>query len=251
MTASEYKQRAIKERQNKDQLISAIAEDTDLTGKVVRAVLHSLAEHGKRHLNEDGSGEFVIPDLGIKLKRNLRPASKERTGRNPVTGEQITIPGKPARHVVRASVMKSLHESLGFVAKAPASESARAERPKSAAAVQATHESIIGTWKSDRAASQKEADMSPKLTPEQKQTLSEMFGKLVATYSNDIFTTEFEGKVNSYQYTVAGTGPNYVEIEYHNSATGKTERNRMYVQGNTLWVDAPEYGFSEVFRRVV
>src|SRR5690606_32387583 len=65
---------------NKDQLITDIAEATDLSKTSVRAVLDQLAQIAADELEH--SGEITLPGLG-KLKVGERPA---RTGRNPQTG---------------------------------------------------------------------------------------------------------------------------------------------------------------------
>ncbi|HEX8201034.1 MAG TPA: HU family DNA-binding protein, partial [Isosphaeraceae bacterium] len=46
----------------------------------------------------------------VKLKVVPKPATKARPGRNPFTGESITIKARPARNVVRALPMKALKE---------------------------------------------------------------------------------------------------------------------------------------------
>lgn len=96
--------KAIKSKQSKREILAAITEETGLTRKDVVAVLDSVAKMARRHVMKRGSGEFSIPELGIKVRRVDR---KARTGRNPKTGEPIRV---PAKTVVRATVLKSLKE---------------------------------------------------------------------------------------------------------------------------------------------
>jgi len=96
--------KAIREKQTKSEIVRAIAEDTQLTRAQVGAVLASLGALAKRHVMRRGSGEFAIPDMGLKVRRVAR---KARTARNPMTGEQFRV---PARSVVKASVLKTLKE---------------------------------------------------------------------------------------------------------------------------------------------
>ena len=58
--------KAIKDRETKSQILSALAEETGLTKKEVQAVLLATKEHAARHLAARGSGEMTIPEIGIK-----------------------------------------------------------------------------------------------------------------------------------------------------------------------------------------
>lgn len=104
--------KAIGEKQSKAQIVLAIAEETALPKKDVSAVLSSLSAQARRHLMKRGSGEFVIPEVAVKLKRVLRPATKARKGRNPLTGEEILIKAKPATVKVKALPLKALKEAV-------------------------------------------------------------------------------------------------------------------------------------------
>jgi len=66
-----------------------------------------------RHLGRRGSGEFVIPDTGVKIRKVKKPRTKARMGRNPATGEAIKIAAKPATTVVKVSALKALKDKLG------------------------------------------------------------------------------------------------------------------------------------------
>ena len=98
---------AFKERQTKSQIIAEIAEATELSKKDVRAVLESLAVQASRHLKPRACGEFIVPELGVKMKTVKKPATKARPGRNPFTGEEIMIKAKPASKSVRAVTLKA------------------------------------------------------------------------------------------------------------------------------------------------
>lgn len=104
------KMSAIKERQTKTQIITEITEATGVAKTDVKAVLASLADQARRHLQAKGCGEFIVPDLGIKMKTVKKPARKARPGRNPFTGEEIMIKAKPASKSVRAIAMKAAKE---------------------------------------------------------------------------------------------------------------------------------------------
>jgi nucleoid DNA-binding protein len=42
----------------------------------------------------------------------MKPATKERMGRNPATGEPMMIKAKPARTIVRVQPLKNLKEMV-------------------------------------------------------------------------------------------------------------------------------------------
>lgn len=101
---------AIKEKQTKTQILSAVAEDTGLTKKEVQTVLQSAKALAARHLAKNGSGEFTIPELGVKLRRVQKPARKAGMARNPFTGEMVKVEARPASLSVRATAMKAIKD---------------------------------------------------------------------------------------------------------------------------------------------
>jgi len=102
---------AIAKAYTKAELVSAIAEENDLTKKQVTAVLASLNTLVERHVKSRGAGEFTIPGL-LKIKRYKRKATKARPGRNPQTGKAITIAAKPAHNAVKVMALKPLKDML-------------------------------------------------------------------------------------------------------------------------------------------
>ncbi|MBL3528316.1 MAG: HU family DNA-binding protein [gamma proteobacterium endosymbiont of Lamellibrachia anaximandri] len=104
--------KAITTKQTKTQIITSIAEDTGLTRKEVAAVFGAMSSLLTRHLQRRGSGEFTIPDTGVKVRRVVKPRTKARMGRNPATGESIKIAAKPARKIVRLTALKALKERI-------------------------------------------------------------------------------------------------------------------------------------------
>lgn len=85
------------------QLITDLAESTDLSKTQVRDLLDQLAQIATDAL-EHGE-ELTLPGIG-KLKVGERPA---RTGRNPQTGAAMEI---AARKVVKFVPAKSLSDAL-------------------------------------------------------------------------------------------------------------------------------------------
>lgn len=104
--------KAITTKQTKTQIITAICESTELPKKDVVAVFTALGSMIEGHMKKRGSGEFTIPDTGVKIRRVKKPARKARMGRNPATGEPMKIAAKPASTVVRVSALKALKDSI-------------------------------------------------------------------------------------------------------------------------------------------
>jgi len=103
---------AIKDKQTKAQIIQAIVDETGIAKKDVTTVFGSLGDLITRHMKKNGSGEFQIPDTGVKIRRVKKPARKSRMGRNPATGEMIKIAAKPAQTAVKVTALKALKDTI-------------------------------------------------------------------------------------------------------------------------------------------
>jgi nucleoid DNA-binding protein len=84
----------------KVEFIDALAEASDVKKKDVTCVLDELAVLIGKQLNT--AGEITIPGI-VKLKKARRAAKPSRPGRNPGTGEKLTLKAKPAYNTVTAS----------------------------------------------------------------------------------------------------------------------------------------------------
>lgn len=104
--------KAIPEKQTKVQILQSIAEHSGLTMKQVKNVFIAAGHIAKCHVIRRGSGEFAIPEMAIKVVRKTKPATKQRQGRNPMTGETITIAAKPKRDVIKVKPLKSLKDAI-------------------------------------------------------------------------------------------------------------------------------------------
>ncbi len=112
-SAAAAKPKSIGSKQTKLQILQTIADETGLTRKQVGEVFSSLGILIRRHMQKRGSGEFTIPDTGVKIRRVVKPARKARMGRNPATGEAIRIPAKRASTVIKVTALKALKDTLG------------------------------------------------------------------------------------------------------------------------------------------
>ena len=89
------------------QFFTAIAEGSQLSKTQVRAVFDAVTDLvGKRLKNE---GKIPLGGLGaVKLVQR-----KARMGRNPATGEAISIPARQAIKVTPAKALKDLFNKKG------------------------------------------------------------------------------------------------------------------------------------------
>jgi nucleoid DNA-binding protein len=101
--------KAIKEPMTKTQLITQLAESTELTKKQVGTVMDNLSEIIEGHIKRNGAGVFTLPGL-LKMKVVRKPATKARKGINPFTGEPTVFKAKPARNVVKIQPLKAVKE---------------------------------------------------------------------------------------------------------------------------------------------
>jgi nucleoid DNA-binding protein len=74
-------------------------------------VFDALAAIIAADLGKKGVGEFNFNGL-VKLRTVNKPATKARKGRNPFTGETITIKAKPASRKVRARALRALNDLI-------------------------------------------------------------------------------------------------------------------------------------------
>ncbi|MFO1002202.1 MAG: HU family DNA-binding protein [Planctomycetaceae bacterium] len=95
---------------SKTDILNALADATGQSRKEVGAVLEALEALISSNVSK-GPGVFNLPGL-LKIYVHTRPATKERTGRNPATGEEIKIAAKPAKKVVKVRALKKLKELI-------------------------------------------------------------------------------------------------------------------------------------------
>jgi nucleoid DNA-binding protein len=81
------------------QLADEIAQRANASRAETKRLLAALEEVV---LEQISAAEKVKIGSVVQLEVRMRPATKERTGRNPATGEEITIPAKPAAVAVKA-----------------------------------------------------------------------------------------------------------------------------------------------------
>jgi nucleoid DNA-binding protein len=98
-----------KKAPSKSEIITAIAENTDLSRKQVNAVFASLSEQVGYAIGKKGPGVFAVPGL-VKIKVIQKPATKARKGINPFTKQETVFKAKPARKVIKVRPLKALKD---------------------------------------------------------------------------------------------------------------------------------------------
>ncbi len=95
----------------KSEILTSIADTTDLSRKEVQSVLTALEELIQKNLRTK-VGMFSVPGL-MKIKVVKKPATKERKGPNPFNKDEIiTFKAKPARKVVKVLALKGLKDMV-------------------------------------------------------------------------------------------------------------------------------------------
>jgi DNA-binding protein HU-beta len=97
------------------QMVSAVAERAELTRPEAKRALDAL---DAIVLEELSNAQKVRIGGLVQLTVRVKPAQKARKGRNPATGEEITIAPKPASVDVRARALAKAKGALPSVRKA-------------------------------------------------------------------------------------------------------------------------------------
>jgi nucleoid DNA-binding protein len=95
----------------KTEVFSSIAETTGLSKRDVSNVFDALADQIKKSLSSRGPKTFTIHGV-CKIVVQHKPATKERPGTNPFTGEPTVFKAKPARNVVKVRPLKKLKDMV-------------------------------------------------------------------------------------------------------------------------------------------
>ncbi len=97
------------------QLVAAVADRADMTKADAKRALTALEEVV---LEELGNAQKVRLAGVVQLTVRVKPAAKARKGRNPATGEEITIAAKKASVDLRARPLAKAKTALPSVQKA-------------------------------------------------------------------------------------------------------------------------------------
>lgn len=104
--------KAIKDKQTRVEILQHISNVTGLKRVEVEAVFTEMAKLIKAHMKKQGSGEIMVPKLGLKIRKVRRKPTKKRVMVSPLTGKEVIIPPKPARDDIKLIALKGLKESL-------------------------------------------------------------------------------------------------------------------------------------------
>jgi len=93
----------------KSEILSSIAEATQLSRKQVASVFDALSGQIQAAVGSEGPGVFALPGL-MKITVVLKPATPERMGINPFTKQEQLFKAKPARKVIKIRPLKALKD---------------------------------------------------------------------------------------------------------------------------------------------
>ena len=96
---------------SKSALVQILSDKSanELTRKDVKGVLEAMVAIGHAELKKNGV--FVVPGL-VRMVVVKKPATKERKGINPFTGQETVFKAKPARKVVKARPVKAAKDAV-------------------------------------------------------------------------------------------------------------------------------------------
>lgn len=97
------------------QLATAVADRAEISRSEAKRVLAAFEEVVMEEL---GNAQKVRVGGLVQLTVRVKPAQKARKGRNPATGEEITIAAKPASVDLRARPLAKAKAALPSVQKA-------------------------------------------------------------------------------------------------------------------------------------
>lgn len=97
------------------QIIVAVADRAEMSKAEAKRALDALDEIV---LEELGNAQKVRLGGLVQLTVRVKPATKKRPGRNPATGEELTIAAKPASVDVRARPLAKAKAALPSVQRA-------------------------------------------------------------------------------------------------------------------------------------
>lgn len=106
------KQEVFKNRQTRMEIIKHLSIKVGLNDKDVSLLFSELTSLISGHMNPKGSGEFIIPMIGIKVLRVKKNACKAKRMISPLTSQEILIPAKPKRLGIKLSARKTLKEMI-------------------------------------------------------------------------------------------------------------------------------------------
>jgi len=103
--------KTIKEKYTKTQILTEIADQTELSRKQVGSVFEALEGIIHGHIKKSGCGEFTLPGL-LKIKTRKIPARKARKNvPNPFRpGELMDVAAKPATTRVKVLPLKKVKD---------------------------------------------------------------------------------------------------------------------------------------------
>ncbi len=104
-----------KEKQTTAEILSRLASSTGLKKRQIEEIFSLLFDMMVAHTRKGGSGEFIIPIIGIKIRRTIRKARKARMLDSPLLGERYSVKAKPAQPKLKIIYSKKLKKAIGQI----------------------------------------------------------------------------------------------------------------------------------------
>lgn len=94
------------------EFVDVLVDKTGMEKRDVNKVLRAQADLMVSQLAKRGCREAMIPYLGYKLRMTITKATKARSGRNPATGDSITIAAQPPKWKVKGKPLAKITKAL-------------------------------------------------------------------------------------------------------------------------------------------
>lgn len=115
---------------------------------------------------------------------------------------------------------------------------------------EAPRRALIGTWRSDRAATLLNVDACKCVSPEQRAWLEQNLGQMTVEYTESTMTARLPGWTDAGPYAVVAEGEDWVELRRTDLDEKEARVHRVRVDGDRMRVKAAHLGFEEVLARV-
>ncbi len=112
---------------------------------------------------------------------------------------------------------------------------------------------LLGTWRSDKAATLAEIDVIGGFSPKVRRVLGETLGRRTLTYTATRVTARVEGgarTTTSSPYRVVSSRGNRFELEGYDVVLGEPGRTSLVVEGDRMWLWMDGGRWREFYRRV-
>lgn len=109
---------------------------------------------------------------------------------------------------------------------------------------------LVGTWKSDRAATLAEVERCDCVEAEQRLWLEENLDGFTVEYTSSQMTARIGTWSDSGPYAVVAEGPDWVDLRRTDLPADRGPVHRVWIEEDRMRVRTAHLGFDEVFKRI-